>query len=129
MTDTPIWVVLARNFIGCVEQGPGDAEKARDRAIQTCADADVQAILRDPRHWMPAVQRLFSAGRTLEAGTVELLGLRPVANQLAAIYFERLGEQQRVRAFEECKRAMAVSAALRFPECEAYFAALLGRAQ
>jgi CHAT domain/Tetratricopeptide repeat len=118
MADIPLWISFAREYLA---QG---RTEARDKAAQACADADVKQTLLDPQGWKGVNQRLVSEGRSLEAGTVELLGLRPLASTLDSV--ERLNQQQRNDGLSACNRAATVSNALQFGECEAYFLAMLG---
>jgi tetratricopeptide (TPR) repeat protein len=118
MANTPEWVQQARDYIAL------GASQARDQAIAAVSDADIRAALQDPGAWRPAHQRLVQAGLRMEAGTVELLGLRPAAAAVDSV--EKLDPQQRDAAINACNRAAGVSNALQFGECEAYFLAMLG---
>jgi tetratricopeptide (TPR) repeat protein len=118
MANTPEWVQQARDYIAI------GASQARDQAIAAVSDADIRAALQNPGAWRPAHHRLVQAGLRMEAGTVELLGLRPAAAAVDSV--ENLGPQQRDAAIDACNRAAGLSNALQFGECEAYFLAMMG---
>ena len=117
-TEPVVWVDCVRKYLGLADS------ESLNQAISACPDIEIQAFLRDPKAGQPIIQRLAGEGRVAEAGAVELMGLRALANLVDDVSRLDLPQQKAARA--ACARAAALSRQLQFSECEAYFAAMLG---